>query len=234
MTDSMPQAHWESISVHNHYGAASVLHTVRSRRETEEFPASRAKEYVCSLFPQFADCVDSVKMFKNENTAFCTALGCPAGVGGCYYVNENFILICWNPIIEYELVACHELLHFVSRLCGSSVSSIEQEENFAFSKSIRFALSFGKDIAWVRDVYMKPFYVYLARSTLSTKAYKNGTPRHVMSNTVSKLADDLAVKNINALITKEIGPGAFSMAPRETRPLFKEYEDDEDSPLSYL
>jgi hypothetical protein len=208
-----------------------------ARQDTEEFKAERAKEYILSLFPQFADCVSSVQMFKNENTAYCKKIGCPAGVGGCYFVNENFILICWNPTVEYELVACHELLHYVSRLCGSSVSSVEQEENFAFSKSIRFALGIGKDLTWVRDVYMKPFYSYLARQAFSSTVVQNGAPQQVIGESHKKLAEQYALQKMNELITKEIGPGAFSMPPRPSRPLSlppKRDEDDEDAPLSYL
>jgi len=235
MNDSMPQEHWRSITQQDKYWA--VEESIISRKETETYPAIRAKEYVLSLFPQFAEAVDCVKMYKNENTAFCAKIGCSSGVGGCYFVKENFILICWNPLVEYELVACHELLHYVSRLCGSSVSSVEQEEDFAFSKSIRFALGIGKDLTWVRDVYMRPFYMHWADRLFSATVVNKDVAHHVMGSTTKKLAHDHAFQKMMTLIAKEIGPGAFSMPPKPSRPL-KKYkppiEEDEDAPLSYL
>jgi len=231
MNDSMPQRHWNSIE--NRSDDFLVRPILLEHRDTKRFFSKGAKAYVASLFPQFSDNVNSVDMFENQNTAFCAKIGCPAGVGGCYFVKENIILICWNPKVDYNIVACHEMLHFVSRLCGSSVSSVVQEENFAFSKSIRFALDSGKSIVWVRDSYMRPFYMGMFKSMFRSTVVQNGVPVQVLGEASRKLAEQMADEHMNNLIEKELGPEAFriqfdKLPPPKTSP------EDDDTPLSYL
>lgn len=181
--------------------------------DTTVLQAREARAYVSEMFPQFSEAIFKATIVKNENTAFCSKIGCPPGVGGCYFVAENLILLCWNrKFDDDELVACHELLHLASRLCGSMSTSVVQEENFAFSKSIAFALSRGKSEEWVRTEYMWPFYYSLCMATALTPQEK-------------KLAEKKAKEMINTLFKKEIGV---------TTLWAEDDEEQDDSPLSYL
>jgi hypothetical protein len=122
-----------------------------------------AYEYVESSFPSAAPAVAAIGVMKNENTAFCRRIGVPRGAGGLFFVDASAILICYNPFPD-DIVVVHEMLHFVSQTLGSRFRNVRSEEDFAYSKSIRYLIDKGLSREWIREEYMLPYYVGVEQS----------------------------------------------------------------------
>lgn len=130
--------------------------TVIVRREQMPGPW----EYVESLFPRIAPVVSETIIYKNENTAFCRNIGVPAEAAGLFFVNASAILLCWNDSkFKDDVIICHEMLHYASRLLGGRMESVAVEEDFAYMKSIRYLNSQGYSDAWIAGEYMLPYYM---------------------------------------------------------------------------
>lgn len=115
--------------------------------------------YVEDLFPRVAPALTNLKIYKNENTAFCRNIGVPASAGGLFFIKASAILICWSDDkFEDDVVVCHEMLHYTSQLLGGHMRFSDVEEDFAYSKSIAFLRERGYSEQWIAEEYMLPYY----------------------------------------------------------------------------
>lgn len=141
--------------------ALKIVEQIKQHPETRllvrgEIP--HAWQYVEESFPSVANRVKATVVYKNDNTAFCKKVGIPQGAGGLFFIPASTLLVCHNPVFGDDVVVVHEMLHYVSQLLGGSMRNERLEEDFAYSKSIRYLLSRGYTEDWIVEKYLLPYY----------------------------------------------------------------------------
>lgn len=133
---------------------------IASHRETvvltrEDHP--EAWEYVEEAFPRLAQRIRETTVYRNENTYFCKKIGIPPSAGGLFIIKASAILVCYNRKLEDDVVIVHEMLHYASQLMGSRFRHEDEEEDFAYLRSIPYlARRYGRD--WIAGTYLLPYY----------------------------------------------------------------------------
>lgn len=126
--------------------------------------------YASDLFPCFAETIDKTIVYKNESRLLFERLGIPAGVGGFFVRASSTIVVCGSRGVPDDVIILHEMLHYVSQLAGNNFLSMEPEENFVFSNSVRYLAETGRSREWIARKYMLPYYASLAMSKAKKKA----------------------------------------------------------------
>jgi hypothetical protein len=156
--------------------AKKMMGVVRTHGNTKRVVREelvRPYEFVEGMFPSVAKVIAQTRIYKNTNTAMLTRLGL-RHAGGVYIRFANSILICYTTTFPDDVVAVHELLHAASDLMGASLKALpEQEENFAYSRSVPYLLARGYNQEWIITKYMWPYYMGLCRDEID--AMPNGS-----------------------------------------------------------
>lgn len=119
-----------------------------------------AWRYVEDMFPRIAQSIQEMKVYKNENTAFCKKIKVPPHAGGIFFIRSSTILICWTKEkFADDVIICHEMLHYAAQLLnGGRMGTEAIEEDFAYSKSIKYLNLRGFSDDWIAKEYMLPYY----------------------------------------------------------------------------
>ncbi len=199
--------------------SAEVLDRIKKHFDTtllgrETYP--EAWQYVENLFPGISDKIRNTKVYKNENTAFCSKIGLPKEAGGLFFIKTSAILICWTRSFKDDVVIVHEMLHYCSQLLGSRFQNRLVEEDFAYLKSIRYLLSKGYDEKFIQEKYMLPHYF---THEMSKASQASGGGRLTPAQRAE--CRDLALGRVKSLYDQELAdPYMPTVVP--------EAEDDEE------
>jgi hypothetical protein len=117
-------------------------------------------EFVMEKFPEVADLVKGVKLYKNDNTALWARLGL-SGAAGLYIRPLSVVFIMYSPKVPDDIVAVHELLHCAHDKLHLA-KDVYAQETMTFRASIPY-IAKRYDENWMVENYLFPFYygVYL-------------------------------------------------------------------------
>ena len=137
------------------------LEEMKTHPQTQAFKYPEFKEvydFISGLYPLLKTAIEAITIYKNPNKGYCKKdLKIPASAGGAFFIQHKVIIITKSHIPD-ELIACHEMLHYASRLMGCSFNSYHYEEEFALGKSIPYILSKGYGEEWIVKWYLAPYY----------------------------------------------------------------------------
>jgi len=111
--------------------------------------------FVMEKFPEVADLIKDIKLYKNDNTALWKRLGLEM-VAGLYIRPLSTVLIMYSPKVPDDVIAVHELLH-----CAHDKLHLAEDvfanETMTFRASIPY-IAKRYDEAWIVENYLFPFY----------------------------------------------------------------------------
>lgn len=112
--------------------------------------------FVMEYYPQVADLIREIKIYKNDNTALWRRLGL-SGAAGLYIRPLSMVLIMYSPTVPDDVVAVHELIHCANDKLHLAANDQFAQETMTFRASIPYLAKKHKS-DWIVKNYLYPFY----------------------------------------------------------------------------